>query len=277
MKSLSKVRHIHGANRNLEKKYLIEKGGENPIIPKNPLMTLTDYYDEKINPSSSMTNVDRLKNRGIKGSIPQEIKVEGSNNFKLGKDQIDPNALGVKNAVFQIQNISQSGGGTVTVNGSSSDTKWGNFEAGSPEANKKNEELAAKRRDNMIKYLNSLNLPNVKIQKGTAKVLKSDNPETSQNVNMTISGTKMIDIDPTGQIGDNTRTKLNLYPKTGIKKNEIDPIPIPTDEKQIRVVTKVPQKYVSELEQIIRKWGKSKKLNLGIANGFEFNINVVKK
>jgi len=243
---------------------------------KGPLMTTTDYANY---PNSSMSSVDRMRALGKKGSIPQVIKVEGSSNFKSGQDQIDPNSQKVKDAVFQIQNINQQGGGTVTVNGSSSDTQWGNFEAGSPEAKKKNEELATKRRDNMVAYLNSLNLPNVKIVKGTAKVSNFDNPETAQNVNMVISGTKMIDIDPQGDIGDNTRTPGYLYQKNAPKKNEIipNPTPNPTDVKQIRVATKVPQNYVSELEGIIRSWGKSKGLNLGIANGFEYNINVVKK
>jgi hypothetical protein len=244
---------------------------------KGPLMTTTDYANY---PNSSMSSVDRMKALGKKGSIPQVIKVEGSDNFKSGKDQIDPNAQGIKNAVFQIRNINQQGGGSVTVNGSSSDTQWGNFKAGSPEAKKKNEELASKRRDNMVAYLNSLNLPNVKIVKGTAKVSDFDNPETAQNVNMVISGTKMIDIDPKGDIGDNTRTPGYLYQKNAPKKNDPkknDIIPNPTNVKQIRVATKVPEIYVSELEQIIKKWGKSKNLNLGVANGYKYKISIQKK
>jgi hypothetical protein len=209
--------------------------------------------------------------------IPMSIKVEGSNNFKLGEDQIDSKAQGVINAVFEIQKISQSGGGEVTVNGSSSNTNWGNFKAGSSEAIKKNTELASKRRDNMIKYLKSLNIPNMTFKKGTATVGDSDNKEKDQNVNMDISGSKSIDVEAKGDIGDNTRTSPKIYDKNPSKQNKITPTPQPIDIKQIRIATKVPSKHVDELEKLIINWGESKNINLGVANEYKYKISISKK
>jgi len=239
----------------------------------NDLVSLED----KTNLNARYQNTASWERAKGPAKIPTVINVEGSNNFKLGNDQIDPNAQGVKNAVFQIQRISQSGGGTVTVNGSSSNTKWGNFKAGSTEAIKKNTELAAKRRDNMITYLQGLKIPNMTFQKGNASLGDSDNQEKDQNVNITISGSKLTDVYAKGDIGDNTRTSPKIYDKNPIKTQDITPIPQPKDIKQIRIATKVPATYVDELEKLIFDWGKSENLNLGVANEYNYKITISKK
>lgn len=246
--------------------------------PNTNLKSINDLVslEDKTNQNLKYQNTASWERDKGPVQIPTAINVEGSNNFKLGKDQIDPNAQGVKNAVFQIQQISQSGGGTVTVNGSSSNTKWGNFEAGSTEAIKKNTELAAKRRDNMITYLQGLKIPNITFQKGNASVGDSDNQEKDQNVNMTISGSKLIDVDAKGDIGDNTRTSPKIYDKNAIKTQDVVPV-IPKNIKQIRIATKVPATYVDELEKIIFNWGKSKNLNLGVANEYNYKITISQK
>lgn len=247
-------------------------------VPNTNLKSVNDLVSLKDKTDKNLQYQNTASWERDKGpvQIPTTINVQGSNNFKLGKDQIDPNAQGVKNAVFQIQQISQAGGGTVTVNGSSSDTKWGNFEAGTPEATNKNKELASKRRDNMITYLQSLKIPNIVYNKGNATVGDSDNQEKDQNVNMVISGAKLMDVDAKGDIGDNTRTSPKIYDKNAIKKQDVIPV-IPKDIKQIRIATKVPATYVDELEKLIMNWGKSRKLNLGIANEYNYKITISQK
>lgn len=235
----------------------------------NDLISLTD----KTNRNLKYQNTASWERDKGSVQIPIAINVEGSNNFKLGEDQIDPNAQGVKNAVFQIQQISQSGGGTVLVNGSSSNTVWGNFEAGSTEATKKNTELAAKRRDNMITYLQGLKIPNMTFQKGNASVGDSDNQEKDQNVNMIISGSKLIDVDAKGDIGDNTRTSPKIYDKNAKKTRDV----VPKDIKQIRVATKVPAQYVDEVKKLISNWAKTKKIQPSVADEYKYKITISKK
>lgn len=271
---MGNVKPLSSNNYSKKQNIIEQKTTNNFKLPKNvnDLVSLEDKTNKNL---QYQNTASWERNKGT-AQIPIKLKVEGSNNFKLGKDQIDPKAQGVINAVFEIQKISQSGGGEVTVNGSSSNTNWGNFEAGSPEANKKNTELASKRRDNMIKYLQSLNIPNITFKKGTANVGDSDNKEKDQNVNMTISGSKLTDVEAKGDIGDNTRTSPKIYDKNPLKQNKITPPP-PVDIKEIRIATKVPSTYVDELEKLIMNWGKSRKLNLGVANEYNYKISISKK
>ena len=64
----------------------------------------------------------------------------------------------------------------------------------------------------MLTYLKSLNLKGVTFKTGRAEVSDSDRVE-NQNITLDITGSQMVNIDPKGDIGDNTRTVSNLYPK----------------------------------------------------------------
>lgn len=208
------------------------------------------------------------------------FKVTGSNLFKNGESEIDKNNDKIIGLVKNIKdNISKAGDKniTVTVNGGASNTIWGSNAAGSPEAVKKNKELAEKRRDNLINYL-SAQFPKIKIISGNATVgkLGSKDPEKDQFVSIdilvpqNIEGKTLVD-------RDNTSINYNIYPnKDLVIKKPLIPEPEP-NVKQIRVATKVPAKYVDELKKLMYNWAKTKKLKIGIADEYGWKITLTKK
>jgi hypothetical protein len=196
-----------------------------------------------------------------------DYKATGTNLFKQGQDQIDernPEIINLLSRVQQGATKSGVGGTTVTVNGGASNTTWGGSPAGSPEAVKKNTELATKRRDNLIKYLKSkVTGAFVTYVPGTVTVGKvgSKDPEKDQFVSVNISGKGTegkINVDR-----DKTSIQYNTYPK---KQKTGGGGGGGTPETQSRVATRVPTKFVSELKKVIYNWGKTKGLQLPISD-----------
>jgi hypothetical protein len=188
-----------------------------------------------------------------------QLSANGKENFKLGEAEINTSAPQIKKIVSDLQSINNQGGGTATVNGSASNTAWGNFSAGSSQAKEKNTQLAQKRRDNLIKYLKSLGLSNIKLVTGKASVADSDRAE-NQNVTIDISGQGSMYVEPKGDIGDNTRTSPKLY-----DKKHFDGGPI-YDGRKSRVCAQIPEKYVKELKKMIYDWGKTKGLKIPMSD-----------
>lgn len=226
---------------------------EQPNTPWND----TDYanYNSKYgnNPTASWERKPSSK-------MPMKIKMSGTESFDTGKSDVKKDSPSVKKAVNDLKQISNSGGGAVTVNGSSSRTVWGQYAANSKEAYDRNLNLAKTRRDNMLTYLKSLNLKGVTFKTGRAEVSDSDRVE-NQNITLDITGSQMVNVDPKGDIGDNTRTVSNLYPK----KTKIGGGG-GSGEPQSRVATRIPTKYVNELKRVIYNWGKKKGLQLPITD-----------
>jgi hypothetical protein len=197
----------------------------------------------------------------------QDYKATGTNLFKMGQDQIDTNNSQITNLLLKVQDaVRKSAGGniTVTVNGGASNTIWGNSPAGSPEALKKNQELAGKRRDNLIKFLKSkVNSPFVTFVPGGASVgkLGSKDMEKDQFVSINVDGKGMnstFNVDR-----DNTSTQYNIYNKKNVTGDDGDTY---TRQKQSRVATRIPTKHVNELKRVIYNWGKTKGLELPIVD-----------
>lgn len=216
----------------------------------------------------SAPGVDQFQKGQYQSYKTNNYKATGSNLFKQGQDQIEPNNPEIINLVSRVQQASTKagvGGTTVTVNGGASNTVWGNNPAGSPEAVKKNTELATKRRDNLIQFLKDKNLGAfVKYVPGQVTVGKvgSKDPEKDQFVSVLISGKGTdgkINVDR-----DNTSIQYNVYDK---KQNKTGggggggSI-----ETESRVATKIPTKYVNELKKVIYNWGKTKGLQLPISD-----------
>jgi len=210
----------------------------------------------------------------------QTYKVTGSNLFKNGESEIDKNNDKIIGLVKNVKdNISKVGDEniTVTVNGGASNTIWGSNAAGSPEALKKNQELAQKRRDNFVDYLFS-QFPKIKVILGNATVgkLEPQDPEKDQFVSIDIVGSENIP----GKIlvdRDNTRIDYNRYPKKELNiKNPWEKLP-PPNVKQIRVATKVPAQYVDEVKKLISNWAKTKKIQPSVADEYKYKITISKK
>ena len=229
-------------------------------------------------------DLNRLINRMINEVVPgvtdnkaaaanqtaktQDYKATGTNLFKMGQDQIDTNNSQITNLLLKVQDaVRKSAGGniTITVNGGASNTLWGNNAAGSPEALKKNQELAGKRRDNLIKFLQSkVNSPFVTFVPGGASVgkLGSKDMEKDQFVSINVNGKGM---DSTFNVDrDNTSTQYNIYNKKTKKTG--DDGDTYTRQKQSRVATRIPTKHVNELKRVIYNWGKTKGLELPIVD-----------
>ena len=198
-------------------------------------------------------------------SSTQDYKATGSNLFKMGQDQIDTNNVKIIDLVLKLKDAALKSGGmnvTATVNGGASNTVWGNNPAGSPEAVKKNKELATKRRDNLIKYLKS-QVPSVNFVPGSAVVGKvgAKNLENDQFVSVNIDGKGTLSIGNVDR--DNTSTQYNIYNKKNVTGDDGDTY---TRQKQSRVATRIPTKHVNELKRVIYNWGKTKGLELPIVD-----------
>lgn len=133
--------------------------------------------------------------RGVyQGYKTQDYKATGSNLFKKGQFEIDPNNFNIVNLLDKVnQAVTKSAPGaiTVTVNGGASNTSWGNNPAGSPEAIRKNKELAQKRIDSLIKFLKSkVTSPMVTYVPGSATVgnVKGTKSEEDQFVSISVNG-----------------------------------------------------------------------------------------
>ena len=226
--------------------------------PANTPWNDTDYanYNAKYgnNPTASWERKPSSK-------MPMKIKMSGTESFDTGKSDVKKDSPSVKKAVNDLKQISNSGGGDVTVNGSSSRTVWGQYAANSKEAYDRNLSLAKTRRDNMLTYLKSLNLKGVTFKTGRAEVSDSDRVE-NQNITLDITGSQMVNIDPKGDIGDNTRTVSSLYPK----KTDSGGGGGGGSQSQSRVATRIPTKHVNELKRVIYNWGKKKGLQLPITD-----------
>ena len=233
------------------------------VSERSPVMTDTEYANYNSQYANTPTaSWERKPN--YKGKTKSTISVSGTESFDSGKSDVKKDSKSVKNAVEELKYLSQGSGGVVTVNGLSSKTSWGGSPANSKEAINKNLELAKTRRDNMVKYLKSLNLKGIQIVTGTANVADSDKPE-NQKITLDISHEieREYDIAPKGDIGDNTRTVAPLYPKANFPPKQTV---VPGTLTESRVCSKIPSKYVSELKKVIYNWGKTKGLKIPISD-----------
>ena len=158
--------------------------------------------------------------------------------------------------IEDLQKIALQGKATATVNGSASNTAWGGSPAGSPNAKKKNIELAAKRRDNLITYLKTLNLSNITFTQGAANLSDSDK-DVNQNVTIDVKGSQIIDIEAKGDIGDVTRTSPIVPFYNPIIKKKIIPGPDPFAISK-NVCIEIPENWIPEYKKIVSKWAFTK-------------------
>ena len=221
------------------------------VSERSPVMTDTEYANYNAKYANTPT---ASWERKPSGTMPMQIKMSGTESFDTGKSDVIKDSNAVKKAVADLQKISQSGGGKVKVNGLASRTNWGSFDKSSEQAYNKNLELAKTRRDNMIKYLKSLNLKGITITPGKYEVSDSDRKE-NQNITLDISGTQMMTVDPKGDIGDNTRTVAPLYPKNPVKGTDIIPTPTPGTTMK-RVCVKIPANLVEKYRLKVREFRK---------------------
>lgn len=227
-------------------KYDLLSGQTNPF--------LTDR--EKADKNAAYKNTESWR-RDKGGKLKIKLSAYGSENFKSGESEIDKNAQQIKKIVSDLEKIALQGEATATVNGSASNTSWGSSPVGSPNAKKKNEELAAKRRDNLITYLKTLNLPNITFNKGVATISDS-NKDEGQNVTIGISGSQTMDIEAKGDIGDNTRTSpIVPFYNPITKKKIIPPGPDPLTILK-NVCIEIPEDWVLDYKQTISKWAFNK-------------------
>ena len=230
----------------LVEQYPLLKGQKNPF--------LTDR--EKADKNAKYKNTASWQ-RDKGGTLNIQLSANGSNNFKSGESEIDKNAVQIKKIVTDLQKIALQGKATATVNGSASNTAWGGSPAGSPNAKKKNIELAAKRRDNLITYLKTLNLSNITFTQGAATLSDSDK-DVNQKVTIDVIGSQVIDIEAKGDIGDNTRTSpiVPFYNPT-IKKKIIPPGPNPFAISK-NVCIEIPENWIPEYKKMVSKWAFTK-------------------
>ena len=219
--------------------------------------------------SEDTPGVDKFQKGQYQRYDTQNYKATGSNLFKNGQFEIDPNnpeIIKLLNKVNESGTKSGLGGTTVTVNGGASNTSWGGNAAGSPEAVKKNKELAQKRIDSLIKFLKSKVTSGAftNYVSGTATIgkLNSKDTEKDQFVSVSIVGggyDGKINVDR-----DNTSIQYNIYDK---KQNKTGGGGGGGSvETESRVATKIPTKYVNELKKVIYNWGKTKGLQLPISD-----------
>ena len=229
----------------LVEQYPLLKGQKSPF--------LTDR--EKADKNAKYTNTASWQ-RDKGGTMNIQLSANGSNNFKSGESEIDKNAVQIKKIVEDLQKIALQGKATATVNGSASNTAWGGSPAGSPNAKKKNIELATKRRDNLITYLKTLNLSNITFTQGEATLSDSDK-DVNQKVTIDVKGSKTIDIEAKGDIGDNTRTSPIVPFYNPIKKKKIIPGPDPFAISK-NVCIEIPENWIPEYKKIVSKWAFTK-------------------
>lgn len=210
--------------------------------------------------------VDQFQKGQYQNYKSQDFKATGSDLFKIGEDQINPNNYKIIDLLTKLQTaVTKSGTGsiTVTVNGGASNTGWGNNAAGSPEALKKNKELAQKRLNNLITYFKSkINSPFVTFVPGSATVgkLGSKTPDNDQFVSVSISGKGAdgkINVDR-----DNTSNQYNIYNK----KQKTGGGGGGGTSTESRICTRIPSEYTKELKVVIYNWGKTKGLKLPISD-----------
>lgn len=232
------------------------------LVSERSTMTDTDYANWNSQYANTPTASWERKPH-YKGKTKSTISVSGTESFDSGKSDVKKDSKSLKKAVEELKYLSQGDGGVVTVNGLSSKTSWGGAPANSKEAINKNLELAKTRRDNMVKYLKSLNLPKIQIVTGTANVADSDKPE-NQKINLDISHEieTEYDIAPKGDIGDNTRTVAPLYPKANFPpKQTIDLNPNPKVTTMKRVCVRIPANLVEKYRLKVREFRTENKLN----------------
>jgi hypothetical protein len=236
-RSYSKIRHIQESNLQLEKRLVKEALGGGA-------------YD--------VSSIDKLKAKYPNG-INTTMSSTGTSTFANGIDTINPNNPNVRNIVNTILAACRLTNGfctknvTVTVGGGAS-------AVGSAQGYD-NQALAKRRRDNFIKYLNGIDAiavgtsgkKLVTIVAGATKVGKatvkdSAAAQSEQYVSARIKSA--VNVDVTGQVGDNTNVAITDYNKTGPKKFDDDT----TVRNYKRVCVKIPAGLVDEYKKKIKEF-----------------------
>lgn len=165
--------------------------------------------------------------------------VSGSNLFAIGKSEVNTNNADLKNIVTKCKTRYYNCN-PIVVDGYASKTSFGGNAPDSPEAMRLNKELAAKRRDNLVKFLRS---QDINATAGKAEVVDNENARkvtlTSQPLTIDDSRPTLIDRDNTSVI---TPTVYN--------------------RKYKRVCIKVPEDYLSDFLSKLKTyaWWKGDKL-----------------
>lgn len=208
--------------------------------------------------SEDTPGVGQFERGQYQGYKTNDFKATGSDLFKNGQDQINTNNAEITNLISRIQQAATKagpGGVTVTVNGGASNTSWGGNPAGSPEAMKKNKELAQKRLNNLITFLKSKNLGAfVTYVPGTATVGKKDSKdlEKDQFISASIVGKGTegkINVDR-----DNTSIQYNIYDKKNVTGGG-GGTPTPGTTMK-RVCVKIPDNLVEKYRLKVREFRK---------------------
>lgn len=221
-----------------------------------------DRMMKRLVSEQSAPGVKQFQKGQYQGYKTNNYKATGSNLFKMGKDQIEGSNPQITDLILKVQDAVKKaapGNISVTVNGGASNTVWGNNPAGSPEAIKKNKELATKRRDNLITFLKSkVSSPFVSFVPGTAVVgnVNSKDMEKDQFVSISVNGKGTegkINVDR-----DNTSIQYNVYDKKTKKTGGDDGGGGITKYK--RVCVKIPVNLVDKYRVKVREFGQEQNL-----------------
>lgn len=187
------------------------------------------------------------------------ITATGSEVFKNGEYEINPNDFQIASMVSKLKELGGIGT-TVTIDGKASNTIWGPNKAGSPEAMKKNKELAQKRITSLLNYLQG-KFPNIKFVSGTASLgsLGSTNPDSDQSVLVSFDRKDMSSKITV----DRDNTSINYFNKNvDLKPKDLESQF--NKDTATRVATRIPTKLTKELTKVMYDWGKTKGLTLKI-------------
>ena len=212
-----------------------------------------------------MSSIDRLKQRYPNG-FPMDhiVTATGGDNFKNGISKINGNSPGIRNIINAIlvaigwttMTSKPTNKIKITVNGGAS--------AVGNSTGFDNKKLAETRRDNLIAYIKStledyldyINITAGAAVVGVADKLNSKDAEVEQYVSVTFK--KSINISVTGEIGDNTNVAKSPIYRNYDEKGDNDEYD--TTEYIKRICVQIPETYVDEYTEVIKKFRQDHKL-----------------
>jgi|694.fasta_scaffold37920_2 hypothetical protein len=241
----------------MKENFLISEDEKSRILNQHKTATKNHYLISESITGKDMSSIDRMKKKYPNGfQIPYTITSSGGSTFANGIDTINKSDPKIQEILTTISDLLKATKGNVNVivNGGASNTSWGNNAAGSPEAIKKNKELAARRRENLLKLIrgnwasNRLIVTPGSAVVGNAKEKDSPAARKEQFVSAIISGEKSQNIPIQGVQGDNT----NIYIPDINRNINLDVIP--KKGKMKRVCIQIPEKYVEKFRLKVREF-----------------------
>jgi hypothetical protein len=208
----------------------------------------------------SDTRTDKMRQKYPDGiEMPKEITSSGGNTFLNGIDKINENNPKIIEIIDTLKKALESSTGDVkiTVNGGASNTSWGNNAAGSPEAIRNNKELAKRRRDNLINFINKkiqdsrLKITPGETKVGDATVKNSPEANKEQFVSAKITGTGKMNVPLKLDYQDNT----SVYKPEIFRNKEKNRIPV-TFDPEIRICLRIPKSKKQSFIKMLSVWAR---------------------